>query len=85
MSKLRYIAIGWSKSLGLLPVAEAEQKLSDLRMSICSTCPASKVSTALKIINGEAVKEHALYCTKCKCPCKQKTLVVNEKCPLGRW
>ena len=85
MPKLKNIAIGWSKSLGLLPVAEAEKKLSDLRMSICADCPASEASAALKIINGEAVREHALYCTECTCPCKQKTLVVNEKCPLGKW
>lgn len=85
MPNLKNIAIGWSKSLGLLPVAEAEQKLSDLRMSICATCPAAKEFAPLKIVNGTAVKENALYCTKCSCPCKQKTIVVNETCPLGKW
>lgn len=85
MKKLKHILIGWCKSLGLLPVAEAEQKLTELRMSICATCPAAKEFAPLKIVNGKAVKEHALYCTECTCPCKQKTIVVNEKCPLGKW
>jgi hypothetical protein len=86
MLKVVYnILIGWGKKLKIIDTTPAEQKLSDLRLKICSECELSKESKTLKFINGEAVNESGLKCTVCKCPCIQKTLVVGESCPVNKW
>lgn len=82
---LIHIIKGWGKSIGILSVSTAEKKLSDLRLKHCSGCPLSATSKFLEIVNGHAKYEHRLVCTKCKCPCLEKSLVVDEKCPVGLW
>lgn len=85
MVKLLRIAEGWGKSLGLLEVSEENRKLSLERMKICAQCPLAEESSFLKLIRGVMEDVPAVYCTKCGCPCNEKTLVNNEKCPLGKW
>ncbi|SFW15794.1 hypothetical protein SAMN05661012_00315 [Chitinophaga sancti] len=83
--KIKNIVIGWAKRFSLIPSSEAETKLSELRMKQCGNCAESKPSQVLKIINGEGNYVHQLRCTKCGCPCQEKSLVVNEYCPIGKW
>lgn len=85
LKKIRHISIGWMKTYGWLPTSEAERKLSDLRMKACGRCRHSEESKALKLLNGNVSYEMTLYCTKCGCPCVQKTIVVAEICPLEKW
>ena len=85
MKKVIHILKGWGKVFGFIPVSTAEAKLSELRLKICGVCEYSKESKALVLINGNANYEHELKCTKCKCPCLEKSLVVDERCPVGKW
>jgi len=86
MVKLKHILIGWGKHWGILPVSEAEKKLSGLRLSICAGCPYHKVSRVLELLEGgQAEYVDTIYCTVCKCPAASKTIVVGEHCPDKRW
>jgi hypothetical protein len=85
MGSVKSILIGWGKSWGILASTEAEQKLSELRLSICVKCPFHSTSKVLQIINGHGVYEKEIKCDKCGCPCKQKSLVVSESCPVKLW
>lgn len=85
MKKLFRILTGWGKAFGWLPVSTPEKKLSELRLKICGICEESETSKALRIINDEAIHGYQLRCLKCKCPCLEKSLVVDEKCPLSKW
>jgi hypothetical protein len=80
-----HIIRGWGMKLGVIPTSEAEAKLSELRLRVCRECPFVGESSFLKIINGSVENESELYCTKCSCPCLEKTLVVDEQCPVKRW
>lgn len=83
--KFRNIIVGWGKKLGLVSVSTAEEKLSELRMSKCKKCRYSSESKTLKLLNGHARYEDVVYCKKCSCPCKPKTLVTDESCPINQW
>lgn len=85
LKKMFHILKGWGKALGILSVSVPEKKLSDLRMKICMHCFYSKGSKMLELINGHGEYVNTIYCTKCKCPCKEKSLVTDEKCPMGNW
>lgn len=85
MINLLHIAEGWSKSLGWLEVTEENRALSNARMKICSTCPYATESSFLKLLKGEAKEMGAIACGKCGCPVNEKTLVINETCPEGKW
>jgi superfamily II helicase len=85
IKKIGHIIRGWAKATGLVSTSSAEKKLSELRLSICKKCFHSNESSVLKLMNGKANKERVLICTKCNCPCLQKSLVVDEKCPDGKW
>lgn len=85
LRKVVHIITGWAKKYKIIETTPAEQKLSELRLKICAECPFSKVSKALQIINGEGVYVEGIYCTKCKCPCTQKSLVIGENCPEEKW
>lgn len=82
---ISHILTGWGKRYGLISTSTAEQKLSELRMKKCSVCIHAHESKALKLLNGNVHHETTLYCTKCGCPCLQKTLVADETCPLNKW
>lgn len=85
MKKLKHIIIGWAKAMGWISTGNAEKKLSKLRMKICGICEHSQHSKVLRFINGEAIHDNGLQCGKCKCPCLEKSLVVDEKCPINKW
>lgn len=85
IKKVKHILIGWGKRWGVLPVSSAEEKLSQLRLKICAGCPDHKTSKVLEIVNGNAEEVHMMFCKKCTCPCYQKTIVVEENCPLNHW
>lgn len=85
MKKVFHILIGWGKWIGIISVSKAEKKLSTLRLSICKICEHSVESRVLDIINGDMEEVDCLKCTKCKCPCLQKSMVVGEKCPVKKW
>lgn len=83
--KIKSIIIGWGKHLGFFPTSAAEEKLSELRLRLCSSCPDARESKVLQIINGHAAYEHQLQCTRCGCPCLEKSLVISEYCPINKW
>lgn len=85
MRMIKNIIKGWAKAFGLLPVSEAEKKLSVLRLKECGKCEFSKSSQVLEIVNDKANYENRLVCTRCGCPCLEKSLVVDEFCPEGKW
>lgn len=85
IKKLLHIIKGWSKRWGIISVSKAEEKLADLRLKECKYCAFSSESKVLNIINGKALYEKQLVCTKCTCPVYQKTIVVNESCPINKW
>ena len=85
IKKIFNILNGWGKRLGILQISTAEQKLSELRMKKCTNCPFTTSSKILKLVNGNASYESTLVCTRCNCPCLEKTIVVDEKCPLEKW
>ncbi len=86
MGKVKNILIGWGKHWGILPVSEAEKKLSGLRLSICAGCPYHKVSKVLEFMEGgTADYVETIMCTKCHCPSSAKTIVVGEHCPEKFW
>ena len=85
MKKVMNILTGWGKKFGVIPVSRNDQKLSELRLKICGKCDLSEPKKVLEILNGHANYENRLFCTKCKCPCLQKSLVVDESCPIGKW
>lgn len=85
VKRIVHIIIGWGKSTGVLKTTTAEIKLSELRMKKCVTCSFSEVSDLLATLHGEMKIEKVLKCKKCGCPCVEKTLVVDEACPIDKW
>lgn len=83
--KIDNIIKGWGKRFGFISVSRAETKLADLRLTICKNCPESKATKVLTILNGNAEYEQTIKCRMCGCPCWEKTIVVDEICPLGKW
>lgn len=85
MKKIKHILTGWGKALGLLSVSTAEKKLSDWRLKQCIGCEHADTSKIMRIINGHASYERELVCGVCHCPCLEKSLVIEESCPVGKW
>ncbi|MGE9312892.1 hypothetical protein ACLOAU_14690 [Niabella sp. CJ426] len=85
MKKLIGILKGWCKKLGIISTTSVEIKLSELRLKQCQKCSLAKKSKILEFMNGGAEYVDTIYCTKCKCPAVQKSLVVEEYCPVGKW
>lgn len=73
------------KRWGIISTSKAEEKLSDLRLSICNLCEYAEESKVLKVLHGDIGEVATLKCTKCKCPCLEKSLVVDERCPEYKW
>ena len=71
--------------MGLIPVSSAEEKLAELRMQRCQRCIHSFESKVLRVVNGHGEYIRKLACRKCSCPVWEKTIVVDEKCPEGKW
>jgi len=85
VAKIWNILIGWGRALKILITPVNIQELSKKRLEVCGGCEAAKESKALEFINGSAEYIKVIYCTECKCPCSQKSLVKKETCPLGKW
>lgn len=81
---------GWSKSvgrrMGLVSLSSSADKLLELRLKICGACPHVKRRKFVEILNsGEDVEVEGLYCPLCHCPCLEKGMVTDEKCPIDKW
>jgi len=85
MKRIGHIIRGWAKHFGFISITRAEEKLSALRMKECKKCTFSEPKKILVFLNGHAEKQASLACTKCNCPCLEKSLVVDEQCPIGIW
>lgn len=83
--RLRNIIVGWGRFWGFIPSSKAETALSELRIKQCAKCPFADRAKVLKLVGGHAKYEHQLVCSKCGCPCAQKSMVVEELCPVGKW
>lgn len=83
--QIGHIIRGWGMRFGLIRILPAEQKLAELRVKICTSCPFHKHSNILRIINNEVTNNAEVYCTKCTCPSYEKGLIVEEKCPENFW
>jgi hypothetical protein len=85
VKKIGHILTGWGKRFGLIDVSAANAKLSELRLTLCLKCPDAKSSKVLEIINGSGEYTDRLFCDRCKCPCLEKSLVLDENCPIAKW
>jgi hypothetical protein len=85
IKKFFHIIRGWGLAFGIIQKTKAEEALSHLRLKICARCEKAKESKVLGIINGQAMYERSIICSKCSCPCLEKSLVIDEKCPIGKW
>jgi hypothetical protein len=85
MKKVLTILFAWAKAKGWIETTAADRKLSELRLKHCGICEESEEKKFLIILNGNANYENGLKCNKCGCPCLEKSLAVDEKCPLGKW
>jgi len=85
MINLLRIGKGWFRHLGILPMSKELEVLAEKRFEICKVCPHAKPHKLLKVIDGKLNKVGSIYCTICKCPCHQKVLVKEEKCPKEKW
>jgi hypothetical protein len=85
MKRIGHILTGWGKAFGLITTTNAEAKLSVLRMKVCGKCEFAETKKVLALLNGNANYENSCFCTKCGCPCLEKSLVVDEQCPINRW
>lgn len=83
--KIQRIITGWLRRFRIIETTDAQQALSTLRLKICKICPESDSKKLLEIANGKANYVNTLMCTKCNCPCLQKSLVTGESCPLKKW
>ena len=80
-----HILTGWGRKLKLIATTPVIKQLSKHRLKICEKCPSARYSKVLRIVNGRGEYANSLQCTKCECPCLEKSLVTKEKCPLGKW
>jgi hypothetical protein len=85
MKKITHILKGWLKAFGILSTSTAELKLSQLRLSICTSCQHKKITSVLEIIHNSANMEDVIACGICHCPCLEKSLVTDEQCPIHKW
>lgn len=84
--KIGHIIRGWGKYLGLLSTSTAEAKLSELRLQICTGCEFSEHREWVDLFSeADDGMARGLVCKRCHCPCIQKSLVVDEKCPENFW
>jgi hypothetical protein len=82
---LSNMAVGWLRRFKVIKTPKDIAVLSNYRLAVCSLCKFSAHSRIVEIINGSLRDTDSLICTKCKCPCLEKSLVLNEKCPIDKW
>lgn len=85
--KLVHILKGWARRFNLIPTPVDLKQISEDRLWVClsneGVC--ARRTKLLQILNGEAEYVNTLVCTKCHCPCLEKSLVREETCPLKKW
>jgi hypothetical protein len=81
---LSSIVIGWGRWTGLLAVSADVAAESARRLGICEKCEFATSSSFLEFIGNQAYSVKGKYCSKCGCPCHQKSLT-DDKCPEGFW
>jgi hypothetical protein len=79
------VMVGWGRKLKYIDTSPALDALSELRLRTCSKCGHSGTSKILQLTDSGGAYEDVISCKICHCPCRQKTLVIEEKCPIGRW
>ncbi len=82
---VKNILTGWSRYMGAIETPADVQELSNKRLEVCGNCEEAKESKVLEFISGSAEHLDIIYCSICKCPCTQKSLIPGESCPLGKW
>lgn len=85
MISVKNVIKGWARAFGFMKTPESDDQLSRRRLQICSQCKYAKTKKILEILNGTANQVDAMVCTKCHCPCLEKSLVREEHCPVNRW
>lgn len=83
--KARHIITGWARKFNIIHTPIEIEKLSKERLAICKVCDQAKVSKILELIQGGFEEVDTLLCTKCSCPVLEKSLVLQERCPLHKW
>jgi hypothetical protein len=78
-----HILKGWFASK--VHASETVEEISKRRLLECEKCVYAKPKKWLKFINGEANEIETLACDKCGCPVVEKSLVMDEVCPLKKW
>lgn len=96
MPKLKNILIGWMR-LGLDEfnlLSDELKELSDQRIGICTGCSLREGNSCSTEKSGKAIKSleyedeqryKGIVYSGCGCLLDAKTLVDDEKCPLGKW
>lgn len=85
MINIMNILTGWGRSMDLLKTPAEIKDMSIERLKICSRCPQAKESKVLMILKDSSEHVDIIKCDQCGCPCNEKSLVVEEKCPLNKW
>lgn len=85
--KMVHIFKGWARRFRLIETTDELKQLSEYRLGVCKQNDGicSKKIKVLEILNGDAEYVNSLICTKCGCPCLEKSLVAEEYCPLHKW
>ncbi len=82
---LKHVFTGWARRFGWIKTTETIEQLSEARLRMCQHCKFSEKSFILEVVNGKGNYVDSLYCTKCTCPCLEKSLVPEEQCPIKKW
>lgn len=82
---LKSILTGWLRRFKLIEITDAQKALSDMRLLECKRCIYADSKKILYVLNGSADYVNSLSCSKCHCPCLEKSLVTSEHCPINKW
>jgi hypothetical protein len=84
MPNLIHIAQGWFASQ--IYATDQQKEVSLERLEECEVCPDSIESDILQIRGDDDIESvKTRKCSHCGCPNIEKSLVLNETCPLGKW
>jgi hypothetical protein len=69
--------------LGIAPAQVSQDRVED-RRNKCRNCPAATRNPKYIDLPEKGLTAASL-CRECKCNIKAKTMLADEKCPLGKW
>lgn len=84
MAKLKNIAEGWAKSLGVVEVTAENKVIAINRVQQCIKCRYGQEMWLKKFVDGFLQRDvvgSGIGCTLCGCPVNEKALVLDETCP----